>query len=112
MSRPEARRACRHNVTWAARVRSITESRWNAGQVVNLSVSGVLLQLDKVYDIGERVEVEIEFLTQPESKTVISGVGYVVREHARDPYSAAIHFDLGCRPAPRATEPAVPGARP
>ena len=111
MSHIEARRACRHDVTWPARVRSITESRWHRGQVVNLSVTGVLLQLDRTYDIGERVEVEIEFLTQPQAKTVVSGVGYVVREHARDPYSAAIHFDLGCRPAPRTSEPAVPGAQ-
>lgn len=111
MSRVEARRACRHDVSWPARVRSITESRWHPGQVVNLSVTGVLLQTDKVYAIGERVEVEIEFLTQPDSKTVVSGVGYVVREHARDPYSAAIHFELGCRPAPRASAPAVSDAR-
>ena len=112
MARSEARRACRHYVRWPARVRSITESQWHPGQVLNLSVTGVLLQLEKPYEIGERVEVEIDFLAQPESKTVVTGVGYVVREHGGQPYSAAIHFDLGCRPAARPTAPDARAARP
>lgn len=94
----EARRACRHQVKWPARIRSIAESTWHAGQVVNLSVTGVLLHTDQIYEIGERVEVEIDFLTQAESKTVVTGVGYVVRENGGNPHSAAIHFDLGCAP--------------
>ena len=98
MHRVEARRACRHNVKWPARVRSIAESSWYPGQVINLSVTGVLLQIGRTYEIGERVEVEIYFLTKPESKTVVTGVGYVVREHGAEPYCAAIHFDLGCKP--------------
>ena len=98
MARVEARRACRHTVRWPARVRSIADSTWYPGQVVNLSVTGVLLQIDQSYEIGERVEVEIDFLTKPESKTVVTGVGYVVREHVGEPRSAAIHFDLGCSP--------------
>ena len=111
MSHPEWRRASRHDVTWPARVRSVTESEWHAGKVVNLSVTGVLLQLERAYVIGERVEVEIEFLTQSESKTVVSGVGYVVRKHEKNPCSAAIHFEMGCRPAPRASAPAGRDAR-
>jgi len=95
MERVEARRACRHVVAWPARVRSITESKWHPGQVINLSVTGVLLQTERPYEIGERVEVEIDFLTKPETKTVVTGVGYVVREQGA---STAIHFDLGCKP--------------
>jgi hypothetical protein len=98
ISRVEARRACRHQVKWPARVRSVAESMWHAGQVVNLSVTGVLMHTDQIYDIGERVEVEIDFLTQAESKTVVTGVGYVVRETGGNPHVAAIHFDLGCAP--------------
>jgi hypothetical protein len=98
MIRLEQRRACRHQVRWPARVRSIAETTWHPSQVINLSVSGVLLTTEQVYDIGERVEVEIDFLTQPNSKTVVTGVGYVVREHGGNPHSAAIHFDLGCTP--------------
>ena len=56
-----------------------------------------------------RVEVEIDFLPQPECQTVVSGVGHIVREHRG---SAAIHFDMECRPAPRATEPAARDVRP
>ena len=112
MARPEARRASRHHVRWPARVRSIAESKWRAGQVLNLSVTGVLLHLEQPYEIGERVEVEIDFLAQPESKTVVTGVGYVVREHGGDPHNAAIHFDVDCAPGPRAIAPAEHGARP
>jgi hypothetical protein len=97
MARTEARRACRHDVKWPARIRSIAESEWHPGQVINLSVTGVLLHMDQNYDIGERVEVEIDFLTRPECKTVVTGVGHVIRENG-DPRSAAIHFDLGCTP--------------
>lgn len=112
MERLDARRANRHHVRWPARVRLLTGSKWHTGRVVNLSVTGVLLQVEQVYEIGERVEVEIDFFAQPECKTVVTGVGQVVREHGGDPYSAAIHFDLDCRPAPRATEPAARDVRP
>lgn len=79
---------------------------------MNLSVTGALLELEQPYDIGERVEVEIDFLAEPECKTVVTGVGYVVRELRSEPYRAAIHFDQGCRPGPRASEPAARDARP
>lgn len=98
MVHSEQRRACRHRVKWPARVRSITERSWHAGQVLNLSVTGVLLVTEQAYEIGERVEVEIDFLTQPDSTTVVTGVGYIVRENGGNPHSAAIHFDLGCTP--------------
>ena len=68
MAYPDARRACRHEVRWPARVRSVDEVEWHTGQVVNLSVTGVLLRMDHQYRIGERVEVEIDFLTKPECK--------------------------------------------
>ena len=98
MPRTETRRACRHPVEWPARVRLVTEVEWHAGQVVNLSVTGVLLKTDRHYKIGERVEVEIDFLTQPEYRTVVAGVGSVVRGHGTGQRRAAIHFELGCAP--------------
>lgn len=79
-------------------MRAIAETEWHPGQVINLSVSGVLLQVQQEYEIGERVEVEIDFLTQPTCRTVVAGIGWVVREDGHDPRNAAIHFDLGCRP--------------
>jgi hypothetical protein len=95
----EVRRACRHSVTWPVRVRGLTDTDWHSGRVVNLSVTGVLLQTDRQYEVGERVEVEIDFLKQPEIKTVVGGVGHVVRGNGA-PKRAAIHFDLGCAPRP------------
>ena len=100
MQKLEVRRACRHSVTWPVRVRALSDTDWHAGRVVNLSVTGVLLQTDRHYEIGERVEVEIDFLTQPEMKTIVGGVGHVVRGHGAAPKRAAIHFDLGCAPKP------------
>jgi hypothetical protein len=105
MAQLEQRRACRHRVKWPARVRSIAETTWHPGQVVNLSVTGVLMLTEQAYDVGERVEVEIDFLTQPGHKTIVTGVGYVVRENGGHPYSAAIHFDLGCTPRTEARTP-------
>jgi hypothetical protein len=79
-------------------VRAIAEVDWHPGEVVNLSVSGVLLHTHEEYEIGERVEVEIDFLTHANCKTIVAGVGWVVREEDSSPRNAAIHFDLGCRP--------------
>jgi Tfp pilus assembly protein PilZ len=104
MARIEARRACRHRVKWPARVRSIADSTWHPAQIINLSVTGVLLRTEQAYEIGERVEVEIDFLTHPEFTTVVTGVGYVVRDDCEE-QCAAIHFDLGCTPTMRATSP-------
>ena len=98
MPRTQTRRACRHPVEWPARVRLVTEVEWHPGEVVNLSVTGVLLRTDQHYRIGERVEVEIDFLTQPENRTVVAGVGSVVRGNGAAPRRAAIHFDTGCAP--------------
>ena len=85
-------------------MRSVDESAWHTGQVVNLSVTGVLLRMDHQYRIGERVEVEIDFLTKPESKTVVSGVGLIVRKEARIPGGAAVQFLFECGIARRSVE--------
>ncbi len=65
--------------------------------MLNLSVTGVLLQTERTYDLGERVEVEIDFLTHPEFKTIVTGIGYIVRDDWAM-QCVAIHFDLGCSP--------------
>ena len=104
MARIEARRACRHRVKWPARVRTIAGSKWTPAQIINLSITGVLLQTEQDYEIGERVEVEIDFLTHPEFTTVVTGIGYVVRNDC-EVRCAAVHFDLGCTPTMRAISP-------
>ncbi len=52
--------------------------------------------MDHQYRIGERVEVEIDFLTKPECRTVVSGVGIIVRKDAMIPGSAAVQFQFEC----------------
>jgi hypothetical protein len=87
-----SRRAYRYDVKWSARVRSVGEDCWEAGQIRNLCVTGVLLQAQRHYRVGERVEVEIDFLTRPHAATIISGVGRVIREDGPASGSAAIEF--------------------
>ena len=79
--------------------------------MLNLSITGVLLRTEHVCKIGERVEVEIDFLTHPEFKTVVTSLGCVVREE-HDAQCAAIHFDLGSAPTMRAILPSGRAARP
>ena len=86
------RRAQRYDVSWPVRVRRLDADEWHACRTVNLSVSGVLLRTYRQFQVGERVEVEIEFLTSTPSTSIISGVGQVVRQEPTVPGGAAIHF--------------------
>jgi hypothetical protein len=86
------RRAQRYEVSWPARVRRGDQGEWVACRTVNLSVSGVLLRTHRDFKIGERVEVEIEFLATVQSKSIISGAGQVVRHDPAVPGGAAISF--------------------
>ena len=85
-------RAQRYAVNWPVRVRRLSGNRWHSGRSLNLSVTGILLETGRRYNIGDRVEVEIDFLAHPDMKTVIRGAGYVVRQD-RTAHGAAIHFD-------------------
>ena len=94
MERGDApRRAQRYGVSWPVRIRRVEANEpWHTCRTVNLSVTGVLLRTYRQFRIGERVEVQIEFLAEAQSKTMISGVGHVVREEPSVPGGAAIHF--------------------
>lgn len=98
-----ARRAIRYGVNWPVRVRRVDDGAWHAGRALNLSVTGVLVQTKGRYRIGERVEVEIEFLSHPHAKTIVSGMGYIVRQNGSIPGSAAIQFSIECELKRRAT---------
>ena len=91
----DQQRARRYSVRWPVRVRSVGESVWRAGRVVDLSVTGVLFQLDNQYRVGAEVEIEIDFLT-PDTASVVSGVGVVVREHPALKNAAAVQFQVEC----------------
>ena len=95
MARPNTRVACRHDVDWPARVKGAGDNEWLAGRVVNLSVTGVLLDVGRHYRVGDRVEVEIDFMAQPASTTVVAGVGLVVRTEPGLPRTA-VQFAVEC----------------
>jgi hypothetical protein len=86
------RRAQRYHVSWPARVRRGHEGEWHDCRTVNLSISGVLLRTQRDFEIGERVEVEIEFLANVQSKSIIATAGQVVRRDPTIPGGAAILF--------------------
>ena len=92
---PSPHRAQRYGVTWPVRVRRLADARWHTGRSINLSVSGILLETGNRYTVGERVEVEIDFLVHPHSRTVIRGAGQIVRQDRHlAPLGAAIKFDI------------------
>jgi hypothetical protein len=90
------RRARRYGVSWSARVRRVDANGWQRARTLNLSVTGVLLHTHKRYRVGERVEVEIDFLTHADLRTVIAGVGNVIREDHSTPRGTAIQFINEC----------------
>lgn len=96
MARPNTRAACRHDVDWPARVKGAVDTEWLAGRVINLSVTGVLLDVARDYRVGDRLEVEIDFMPQPASATVVAGVGLVVRTEPRIPGRTAVQFAVEC----------------
>jgi hypothetical protein len=77
-------------------VKSSAETEWRPARVVNLSVTGVLLDVMPRYRVGDRVEVEIDFMTQPVSTTVVAGIGLVVRAGAENARRAAVQFAVEC----------------
>jgi PilZ domain len=97
-----SRRAQRFGVSWPARVRRLnSEDQWHTCRTVNLSVTGTLLRTYRRYKVGERLEVQIEFITQPEPRTVIVTLAEVVRQEVSIPGGAAVHFLI---PQPDATD--------
>ena len=87
------RRAQRYRVSWPVRIRRVEgDEPWHTCRTVNMSVSGALLRTYRQFRVGERVEVQIEFLAEAQAKSIISGVGYVVREEPSIPGGAAVHF--------------------
>ena len=86
-------RAKRYAISWSVRIRRVEDSTWNVAKAVNLSVSGILLQMPRRYRIGECLEWEIDCLVNPGVKTMLHGAGEVVRNGSSRRALAAIHFD-------------------
>ena len=94
MNPSTCQRATRYAISWRVRVRRVDDSRWTVARGINLSVSGILLHMPRPTRIGERIECEIDCLIRPGKKTVLRGVGDVVRNGNRRRTVAAIHFDV------------------
>ena len=101
MSQEMSPRARRQKMEWPARIRTKGQTTWCQGRVVNLSVTGALLRVERQYAVGESVEVEIDFLSRPDCQTIVAGTGCVVRKHTAIPDSAAVQFDSECSIARR-----------
>jgi hypothetical protein len=87
-------RAKRYAISWPVRIRRVQDSEWNIAKAVNLSVSGILLQMPRRYRIGECLEWEIDCFVKPGMKTMLHGAGEVVRNGSSRRALAAIHFDM------------------
>jgi hypothetical protein len=87
-------RATRYAISWGVKVRRIDDARWSMARGVNLSVSGILVHMPRAHRIGERIEGEIDCVVRPGRKTVLRGVGEVVRNGNNRRTLAAIHFDV------------------
>jgi len=94
MNHSICQRATRYAISWRVRVRRADDARWNVARAVNLSVSGILLQMPRPHRIGECLECEIDCLVRRGRKTVLRGVGEVVRNGNSRRTLAAIHFDV------------------
>jgi hypothetical protein len=85
-------RAQRFGVNWPMRVRPLGSDEWHDCRTLNLSVSGVLLRTyGRDLDMGARVEVEIHFPPLAR-RSIVSGVGHVVRHESSIPGGVAVHF--------------------
>jgi hypothetical protein len=56
----DVRRAHRSRVIWGARVRRFNQATWHGGVVLNMSMTGALLELTCRCEVGEWLVVEIE----------------------------------------------------
>lgn len=90
----DVRRALRSDVTWSARVRRFNESVWHDGFVLNMSVTGALLEIACHCEVGEWLAVEIEFPGNAGSTGVLARCGPVVRRPRSRSHAVAVQFLL------------------
>jgi hypothetical protein len=94
----DVRRAIRSDVAWSARVRRFNEAAWHNGFVLNMSVTGALLELACRCEVGEWLAVEIEFPGTSGSTGVLARCGPIVRKPREQSRAVAIHFLLSGAP--------------
>ena len=87
-------RAQRYGVNWAVRVRTASHGQWLTGMSVNLSVSGVLVEVRRQWRIGEVLELELEFPCTGATPQTVGAIGHVTRTDGKVFGRAAIQFAL------------------
>jgi hypothetical protein len=87
-------------------VRRFNEPVWHDGLVLNMSVSGALLELACRCDVGEWLAVEIEVPGREGSTGILAGCGPVVRKPRAQSQAVAVHFLL-----PGTNKEAAPSGR-
>src|SRR5687767_11011878 len=90
----DVRRALRSDVTWSARARRFNEAVWHDGFVLNMSVTGALLELPCRCEVGEWLAVEIEVPGSAGPRGVLARCGPVVRKPRAQSHAVAVHFLL------------------
>ena len=94
MTDPSRPRAQRYGVNWAVRVRTASHDQWSTGLSVNLSVSGVLVEVGRQWYIGEVLELELEFPCTGAAPLTVGAIGRVTRTDGKVFGRAAIQFAL------------------
>lgn len=87
-------RALRYGVHWPVRVRPLDAPDWSPGRSVNISTSGVLVELGRQCRVGEIVELEVDFLSPDLARQTVGAIGRVIRIDGQERRRAAIRFDV------------------
>jgi hypothetical protein len=98
-------RANRYGVNWPVRVRTSANGQWVTGTSVNLSITGVLVDVRRQWRIGEVLELELDFPSPAAVRQTIGAIGRVSRTDSQTMSRAAIEFEpSGAARVSRATE--------
>src|SRR5688572_1480426 len=86
-------RAHRYGVAWPVRIRTPAGGQWSIGTSVNLSISGVLVEVRRQWRIGEVLELELDFPAAGAARQTVGAIGRVSRTDGQVLDRAAIQFN-------------------
>jgi hypothetical protein len=94
MTRLTQTRASRYGVSWPVRIRTSANGQWSIGTSVNLSISGVLVDVRRQWCVGEVLELELDFPFLGATPQTVGAIGYVSRTDGQTRDRAAIQFEF------------------
>jgi hypothetical protein len=77
---------------WPVRIRTPVSGEWLSGTSVNLSTSGVLVEVRRQWRVGEVLEMELDFPSAGAARQTVGAIGYVSRTDGQGLDRAAIQF--------------------